>query len=279
MTEPESEGEKGWGDLSEHLVLRILRELDKDSFMIASQVCSLWNKVVGDNIEYFTSYFGDEGEDEELQDELEESQKMTLQNADGSKYSQEQKLMADQVNRLGKHQVYEMLGISEQADDDEIRASYKKLALGLHPDKNRAPGAQQAFQSLKGAFDAIMSGVNPDAPGMVTMSCPSESCMSSGGVSVYLPAEKQKAILAGKDIGYCRVCKSQFGRIFCFHCYSAWTMPLKTELHNTHATCSACFRQFTIQFPQPAPPTINDKKRTKQTTLKVVKKQKQWWEL
>jgi hypothetical protein len=33
----------------------------------------------------------------------------------------------------------------------------------LHPDKNKAPGSQKAFQALKKAFDAVMSGVDPDA--------------------------------------------------------------------------------------------------------------------
>ena len=38
------------------------------------------------------------------------------------------------------------------------------MALVLHPDKNKAPGSDKAFQTLKKAFDVIMSGVDPEAP-------------------------------------------------------------------------------------------------------------------
>jgi hypothetical protein len=39
-----------------------------------------------------------------------------------------------------------------------------QLALMVHPDKNKQPGAEKAFQTVKRAFDALLSGVDPDAP-------------------------------------------------------------------------------------------------------------------
>lgn len=53
---------------------------------------------------------------------------------------------------------YEVLGVTKEASDSEIKKSYKKLALQLHPDKNKAPGAVEAFKAVGNAV-AILTDV------------------------------------------------------------------------------------------------------------------------
>jgi molecular chaperone DnaJ len=52
----------------------------------------------------------------------------------------------------GKRDYYEVLGVSRNASEQEIKSSYRKLALQFHPDRN--PGNQEAEEKFKEAAEA-----------------------------------------------------------------------------------------------------------------------------
>uniref|UniRef100_H3C805 J domain-containing protein n=1 Tax=Tetraodon nigroviridis TaxID=99883 RepID=H3C805_TETNG len=72
--------------------------------------------------------------------------------------------MADQqdaVRRIKQcKNFYEILGVQKDASEDELKRSYRKLALKFHPDKNHAPGATEAFKELSGNAYAVLSNAN-----------------------------------------------------------------------------------------------------------------------
>jgi len=50
---------------------------------------------------------------------------------------------------------YAVLGITKNASDTEINKAYKRVALRLHPDKNRHPQAESAFKRLQEANEVL----------------------------------------------------------------------------------------------------------------------------
>jgi molecular chaperone DnaJ len=55
-----------------------------------------------------------------------------------------------------KRDYYEVLGVQKNASKDEIKDAYRKLAMQYHPDRNKAPGAEEKFKEISEAY-AVLS--------------------------------------------------------------------------------------------------------------------------
>ncbi len=55
-----------------------------------------------------------------------------------------------------KRDYYEILGVSKNASTKEIKDAYRKLAMQFHPDRNKAPEAEEKFKEISEAY-AVLS--------------------------------------------------------------------------------------------------------------------------
>ena len=51
--------------------------------------------------------------------------------------------------------LYEVLGVSKDATDDEIKKAFRKKARQFHPDVNKEPDAEEKFKEINEAYDVL----------------------------------------------------------------------------------------------------------------------------
>lgn len=54
-----------------------------------------------------------------------------------------------------KKDYYAVLGVERRCTVEEIRKAYRRLSLKVHPDKNKVPGAEDAFKMVSKAFKCL----------------------------------------------------------------------------------------------------------------------------
>ena len=54
-----------------------------------------------------------------------------------------------------KRDYYDVLGLSRNASEEEIKKAFRKLALEFHPDRNRSDGAEGRFKEVNEAYQVL----------------------------------------------------------------------------------------------------------------------------
>lgn len=70
-------------------------------------------------------------------------------------FTKEQEHITLDILSKDKHAFYDILKVERTSDDNQIKKSYRKMAIKLHPDKNPHPKASEAFKVINRAFEVL----------------------------------------------------------------------------------------------------------------------------
>lgn len=68
-------------------------------------------------------------------------------------YTEEQITIVREIKK--KKDYYDLLGLEKTCSVEDVRKAYRKLSLKVHPDKNKSPGAEEAFKAVSKAFQCL----------------------------------------------------------------------------------------------------------------------------
>ena len=73
----------------------------------------------------------------------------------GSKKSQNKRHSNHTRSTRTKNSYYEVLGVSRNASQTDIKKAYQRLAMKYHPDRNKAKNASEKFKEIQKAFQTL----------------------------------------------------------------------------------------------------------------------------
>ena len=56
---------------------------------------------------------------------------------------------------MANQDYYEVLGVSRNGTEEEVRKAFRKKALQYHPDRNKSPGAEEKFKEINEAYQVL----------------------------------------------------------------------------------------------------------------------------
>ncbi|KAH9995553.1 hypothetical protein BJV77DRAFT_1059689 [Russula vinacea] len=78
-------------------------------------------------------------------------------------YTAENLAVVKRVRTCKVTEYYEILEVKRECEEADVKKAYRKLALALHPDKNGAPGADEAFKNPQKRAIYDRSGGDPES--------------------------------------------------------------------------------------------------------------------
>src|SRR5215510_7602440 len=101
-----------------------------------------------------------------------------------------------------KRDYYEVLGVARTATDEEIKRSYRKLAVKVHPDKNPDdPHAEEKFKELGEAYDVLMDPDKRAAYDRFGHAAFAQGAAGFGGSVFHDPFEIFREVFGGSGFG------------------------------------------------------------------------------
>ncbi|KAK4772020.1 hypothetical protein SAY86_013795 [Trapa natans] len=98
-------------------------------------------------------------------------------------------LIASEHKVSGESDWYKVLGVDPRADDETVRKQYRKIAVSLHPDKNKSVGADEAFKLVSQAWSLVSDKVKRTAYDQKRKANTSPKVPAPSGSGSHAPAQ------------------------------------------------------------------------------------------